>query len=225
MGRARRLAAWLALAGAGACARESAGLLTPSAYDPGAREALRLASGPSCLARLERLGIEHRRLRRLRGVATPVVVTGRIGGIRYAKLGRSSLTCDCRLVLALHRASEVLRGFGVSEVQHSGAYAYRRTRSGRLSLHARGLALDAHRFLVAGEVVSVVRSFRRGLGSGCDAGAPPLNRMACDLRQLGLFRELITPDHDADHRDHFHLGIAPPAGGSRPVAATPGRSR
>ena len=26
---------------------------------------------------------------------------------------------------------------------------------------------------------------------------------------LRLFRELITPDHDADHRDHVHLAIVP----------------
>ena len=90
-----------------------------------------------------------------------------------------------------------------------GAYSNRRTRQGRPSLHALGLALDAAKFKTAGVSHSVENDFVRGLGQSCVPDAPVLNQMACQLRRLGLFRELITPDHDADHHDHFHLAIVP----------------
>jgi hypothetical protein len=44
--------------------------------------------------------------------------------------------------------------------------------------------------------------------NGCVDEAPVLNRLACRLSQLRLFQELLTPDSNADHRDHLHLAIA-----------------
>jgi hypothetical protein len=35
-----------------------------------------------------------------------------------------------------------------------------------------------------------------------------LNRLACRFAQLRLFQELLTPDSNADHRDHLHFAIA-----------------
>lgn len=199
-----------------ACAREGQGRslsrpneASPRAYDAGARESLRIPGGTRCLELLEELGIQHRRLEPTRGMQTPVAVTGPIGAVRYVSQGRPTLVCDCRLALALHWSATVLSDFGVSEVAHLGAYAYRTTRSGRLSLHARGLALDVAALRVHDRRLTVVTDFARGLGDGCRQGAPTLNQVACRLRRLRLFRELITPDHDRDHHDHLHLAIVP----------------
>jgi len=187
------------------CAREG----LPPAYQPSSIESLRIPGGTRCLELLSQLGISYRRLPARGGMATPVEVRGDIGGIRYTSEGRRSLVCDCRLALALHWSAPVLAAWDISEVEHMGAYVNRRTRAGRPSLHALGLALDAAKFKSARGSHSVARDYVRGLGHSCYQDAPPLNQMACQLRQLGLFRELITPDHDADHHDHFHLAIVP----------------
>ena len=202
----RFLALTLYLLLASSCARIGG---TPPAYDPSARESLRIPGGKRCLALLTRLGVKHRPLPARGRMAVPVSVTGDIGGIIYTQGGKPSLICDCRLVLALHWAAPVLRAWHVSEVEHFGAYANRTTRRGRPSLHALGLALDAARFRFPDQNASVAKSYAQGLGGGCSPEAPALNRVVCELRALGLFRELITPDHDADHQDHVHLGIVP----------------
>lgn len=182
---------------------------TPPAYDPSARESLRIPGGQRCLALLDRLQIEHRRLRARGRMATPVEITGAIAGVRYTNAGKTWLLCDCRLALALHWAAPVLSAWRISEVEHYGAYADRGTRRGRPSLHALGLALDVAAFKFADSTQRVRRDYARDQGSGCAQDAPAVNRVVCQLRGLGLFRELITPDHDADHHDHVHLGILP----------------
>ena len=123
-----------------------------------------LVGGLGCLIRLQELDIAHQHLPALRGVNTPVRVTGPVGGIVYRPLGRQPLNADCRLVLALHRAAPYLLTLGVTEVQFSGAYSYRRMPGGRLSRHALGLAIDVHRVVADGELLDV-REYRDMAGS------------------------------------------------------------
>jgi hypothetical protein len=188
------------------CAREGA---TPGAYDASARESLRIPGGRRCLELLAQLRVKHIAIAPRGRMQTPVQVTGDIGGVTYTQSGEPSLLCDCRLVLALHWAAPLLRSWHITRVEHYGAYSNRTTRGGRPSQHALGLAIDAARFEFPDQSVSVARSYGRGWGDGCGSAAPALNRVVCGLRHLQLFRELITPDHDADHHDHVHLAIAP----------------
>lgn len=179
----------------------------PSAYDPRATQSLRIPGGERCLETLTQLGVKYQRLKPRGNMATPVHVVGDIGGIRYVSQGRPSLVCDCRLALALHWSAPVLAAWNISSIEHFGAYADRSTRRGRPSLHAMGLALDAAAFRFASTRQSVAEDYARGVG--CWQEAPAVNQVVCRLRDLRLFRELITPDHDADHDDHVHLAIAP----------------
>jgi hypothetical protein len=169
-----------------------------------------IPGGAACLAELARQGVAHERLESLRGVETPVRVTGPIGGIGFVAGAGLPLHCDCRLVVALAWAAPDLQELGVRQVRFSGAYVNRTTRSGRPSRHALGLAIDLHAMSFGDQRQEVKRNFSRGLQDGCAQDAPPLNRVACRLRQLGLFKELLTPDHDRDHHDHFHLAVASP---------------
>jgi hypothetical protein len=138
-----------------------------------------------------------------------VVVTSKIGQVRYYANGNLPLLLDCRMALTLANIAPLLREHGVSEVRFSGAYVYRMSSKGRLSLHAKGLAIDVHEMTIAGEKISIKSGFSKGLGSECTANFPVLNRIACSLKSTGIFKELLTPDYDADHHDHFHLAIAP----------------
>ena len=168
-----------------------------------------LPSGDACVAELTRLGVGFSRLDEKRGIATPVEVVGKINGIRYQSGTSTYMLADCRLVLALHRVAPVLSDLGVTTVRFSGAYSYRMSRVGRLSLHAHGLALDVHEVQFGTSWQSVERDFARGLPDGCAAQSPLLNQLGWRLRATHLFKELLTPDYDADHHNHCHLAIAP----------------
>lgn len=177
-------------------------------------QSLRIPGGQKCLGWLDRLGIEYEQLSPRPGVDTPVDVEGPIAGVRYVSQGHERVIADCRLILALDWIGPELRAEGITEVQHSGAYVYRTQKSGRPSLHARGLAIDVHALKYPRERAVVEKDFERGLGDGCEPDAPRLNHLTCQLRRLDLFQELITPDHNADHHDHVHLAISPRDGHS-----------
>jgi hypothetical protein len=185
--------------------------VAPSAAIPG---------GDACLGELARLGVAFQRLPSLKGVDTPIDVVGPVGGIRLRAGAGLPSRCDCRLAVALAWAAPRLAALGVHELTFSGAYVYRTQRNGRPSLHARGLALDVHAFVTPAESASVKTAFAKGIGpAGCAPNAPLPNRAACALRDTGLFKELLTPDSDADHHDHVHLAIAPLAPRAQLVAA------
>jgi hypothetical protein len=165
-------------------------------------------SGDACLSELRSAGVPFQVVNEKRGVATPVAIEGPIGGVRYWTVGAGPMVSDCRLALALAKVAPELRGFGISAMRFSGAYSYRMAKVGRLSLHAYGLALDVHEVTADGKSYVVAKDFARGLPNGCAAEAPLLNRLACRFSQLRLFQELLTPDSNADHRDHLHIAIA-----------------
>jgi hypothetical protein len=162
-----------------------------------------------CLARLGQAGVRYDSLDARRGVVTPIQVTSDLGGIRYVPTGGLPLVMDCRFALTLTEVGPILRELGVSALHYSGAYVYRMSSKGRLSLHANGLAIDVHAVTVNGQELSVKKSFAKGLGDSCESNFPPLNRVACHLKRTGAFREFLTPDYNADHHDHLHLAISP----------------
>ncbi|MDQ2644976.1 MAG: extensin family protein [Myxococcota bacterium] len=167
-----------------------------------------LPGGQECLNRLSARGVQARPLDAKRGVDTPVVIHGPIGGVRFWSTA-GPMVLDCRLALALSEVAPDFSGLGIESVRFSGAYVYRTMRKGRLSLHAYGLAIDVHEVRTASGTQTVKRNFLRGTRESCDTDEPIPNQLACRLKRRGLFRELLTPDYNADHHDHLHLGIAP----------------
>lgn len=162
-----------------------------------------------CFAQLSAGGVRYDALDATRGVVNPIRVTSDLGGIRYVPTGGLPFVVDCRFALTLMRLGPMLREIGVSALHYSGAYVYRMSSKGRLSLHANGLAIDIHEVTVDGEQLTVKKAFAKGLGDSCESNFPPLNRVACHLKRSGAFKEMLTPDYDADHHDHLHLAIAP----------------
>ncbi|HMJ13006.1 MAG TPA: extensin family protein [Polyangiaceae bacterium] len=176
---------------------------------PSYHESARIPGGEACLELLDDLPVKYRRIDDKRGVVTPVEVTGPVAGIRYHAGAGLPFVCDCRLAVALAWLGPELKQLGVTDVRYSGVYVYRLSRVGRLSLHAYGHAIDLHEFRTGGERHVVKGDYRVGLSDPCARSAPLLNQVACRVKRLALFKEVLTPDYNADHHDHFHLGLAP----------------
>ena len=128
--------------------------------------------------------------------------------IYFNERGERKLYTYARLLREVERIAAALRGMGINAMRFSGAYSYRMAKVGRLSLHAYGLALDVHEVTAEGKSFVVAKDFAKGLPNGCASNAPLLNRLACRFAELRLFQELLTPDSNADHRDHLHIAIA-----------------
>lgn len=167
-----------------------------------------IPGGVTCLIQLDQLGIAHQHLKRIKGVNTPVRITGTIGGVLYRPMSsRRSLVCDCRLALALYRAAPFFLNLDIDEVHFSSAYSYRYTAGGSLSRHARGLALDIHRIKRGQQLLIVEYDYAHALVDGCHPESPTLNQLACQLLRWGMFDRVLTPDFDRGHYNHFHLSI------------------
>ncbi|MEO6600219.1 MAG: extensin family protein [Polyangiaceae bacterium] len=177
---------------------------------PRTRNELRsvLPGSSDCLARLADHSVRFHTVEREMGVKTPIIVDGPIEGIRFNS-GSGPLVADCRLVLALALVAPSLTAYGVSDVRFSGAYVYRLSNKGRVSLHAYGLAIDLHGFTRLGTHYEVEHDFHKGIGVTTAEDAPIANGFASRLRKSGLFHEYLTPDDNADHHDHVHVGVSP----------------
>jgi hypothetical protein len=144
-----------------------------------------------------------------RGVDDPVAVRSPLGGVIWRSWGDAPMVADCRLALTLVRLGPELLRAGITELHYSGAYSYRMSRVGRLSLHAYGLAVDVHAVMADGVTFNVERDWVRNASAANCGALPGANRLLCVARRAGVFRELLGPENDADHRNHVHLGLAP----------------
>ncbi len=181
----------------------------------------------ACIAALEHAGVPFVGAGPVRGIATPIQVTGPIGGVRLISRARKPALMDCELARALADAAPTLRELGVTGLAFSGTYDYRNVRgSSNLSGHAFGLAIDVHQVETTAGLLDVEReyahdrdrwpSYGRGVRSvsGC-VGAPAtepgrlLRTLACRLASRDTFHLIITPDDNYDHRNHLHLEAYP----------------
>lgn len=180
-------------------------------------------SASQCLAELTRRKLAVTRAKRAAtGVNTPVRVTGPIGGVRFVTPGQKSPygILDCRLALALSDLAPLLKRYDVVEVRIDNMYRPHAHLPGKKkpSQHSYGLAIDLTQLKRAdGSVLDVDRDFDGAIGEAvCGQGArtdlePPataLRSLICDVARSGLFHHILTPNHDAAHKNHFHLDIA-----------------
>jgi hypothetical protein len=171
-----------------------------------------------CFAALDALAVPYRPTQAV-GVDDPVEVTGPLGGVTYVPLGHDRpLVLDCSLVYSLALAGRYLVEEGLTTAYFSDAlhrrYVHNTT---RWSKHSYGLALDVHRFDDgAGRRLTVAGDYERNLGRGRDCVGRPsgdpqrdLRLLWCRLERSELFKLVLDPDFDEDHRDHFHLQALP----------------
>ncbi len=178
--------------------------------------------GQKCLDTLTMLKIPWRKGDAKRGMTNPVQLNSHfINGVYYNWYwgNENDLLLDCRMVLALYIAGPVFRKHGFDEIIYTSSYRYSRV-SGtrRLSRHASGNALDVKALRGPnGQVAVVERDWFHWLGTEKDCVGPlpdgparKMRELTCELETLPIFRRILSPDADYDHRNHFHFGgVAP----------------
>lgn len=106
----------------------------------------------------------------------------------------------------LQPAAKEILGSPVTRIEDFGTYNCRnigREESRRRSEHAKANAIDLAGFLLAnGRHVTVVADWGR---------KTPEGRFLARLRDgaCGLFKVVLGPDYNADHRDHLHIDMGP----------------
>ncbi|MFZ2870680.1 extensin family protein [Zavarzinia sp.] len=106
----------------------------------------------------------------------------------------------------LQPAAEKLLGSRVTRIEDYGTYNCRnigREESRRRSEHAKANAIDLAGFVLAdGRHVTLAGDWGRPGAEG---------RFLIRLRDgaCGLFKVVLGPDYNADHRDHFHVDMGP----------------
>jgi hypothetical protein len=190
-----------------------------------------VSADPSCLAALQSRGAPFVAAGAVRGIETPIEITGPLGGIRLLSRSRRAPLMDCELARSLLEAAPFLRELGISGLSFSGTYQYRTVKgTSKLSGHAHGLAIDVHAVETAMGSLDVERDYardagrwqagdRRRQGIASCVGDPPtpqgrlLRALACGLRSQRSLRLVLGPDDNYDHRNHLHIEAHPgPAG-------------
>lgn len=174
------------------------------------------AQGERCHKELTRLGLDWKKVKRRRNIATPVVVKSmNFGGLMLEpKFRKPPFVMDCHLAKSLAEAGPALVAIGVRALRFSSIHSYRKVRTnGRtksmLSRHAYGLAVDIYevdpsegeRLFVKDDYV-VAEDGDVNLG---ERGAQLLRQVERESNASGQFRMILSPKNDPrSHYDHFH---------------------
>jgi hypothetical protein len=189
--------------------------------------------GATCEADLVRRGVPFVHGEPTDGVVIPERLTGPVRGVRIstgapaAVVARSPMEIfDCRLVLALDDFAAMASQRGITAMVHISAYRSK-TQNGCTAKymglqHCGALAVDIASFKLAdGSTWNVQRDFHGRIGAGtCGPSAfPPaptvasvgLHALVCDAAARGIFNVILTPNHNKEHFNHFHVEVTPNA--------------
>lgn len=165
-------------------------------------------NGPNCSLALARAGLKFT-VSPQKGVGTKCELDEavQLTHLASAKIKSEDTRCNIAARLYMWERNVVqpvaLRMFGepVSEVTHFGSYSCRTIRgSSYMSEHATGNAFDVSGFkLKSGKMISVLKDWNSGPNSDF---LHVVRDSLCDYFNLTL-----SPDYNADHKDHFHVDM------------------
>ena len=171
-------------------------------------------TGAACIRDLVKRGIDVKTGPARRGVETPVLVFGKIGGVEwlYAWDPKGSMHIDCKFVYSLLKWAPILTANNVKRVTYTSTY---RAPDGRriISQHGHGLAVDVRSVtLNDGRELVVLKDWRKAYGTKDDCVGKPgttdaklLRTIICQAEKANIFRLMLSPDSDWDHQNHFHI--------------------
>jgi hypothetical protein len=181
----------------------------------------------NCQEALTRAGVEFTVGPMNEGVEDPVTAQVPIAGISYRVLGntnpRAMMFADCNLINSLVQAAPFFTERGITEVADLGIYNYRCIGGGTppdcpngISQHAFATAIDIAGVVVAGELYSVNDDWviDPNAEETCEAPTEPgkdafLHELICALKTANVWNIVLTPNYNADHRNHFHVDLTP----------------
>jgi len=160
------------------------------------------------------------------GPPDPVTVTTPINGVPYRYTSntnpRATFFMDCSLARSLLEAAPYFRERGVVEVADIGVYNYRCIGGGTppdcpngISQHAYAKAIDLAGFEFADGTIYTVNDdwvIDPSSEPTCTAATEDdkdafLHDLICDLKQHSVWNIVLTPNYNADHRNHFHVDL------------------
>jgi len=183
-----------------------------------------------CHAWLDLYGIDYTLGPDNQGVSDPVTVTTPINGMVYRYSGnsspRSTFFMDCTLARSLAAAAPLLRARDVVEVTDIGVYNYRCIGGGTppdcpngISQHAYAKAIDLAGFTTSDDSFYSVNddwvidpSTETTCTAATEGGKDEwLHETICELKAHRVWNIVLTPNYNADHRNHFHVDLTPNA--------------
>lgn len=181
----------------------------------------------TCHEWLDRYGIKYTVGPSRDGVDDPVTVTTPINGVSYRYSGsaspRATFFMDCTLALSLAEAAHHLRRRDIIEVVDIGVYNYRCIGEGTppdcprgMSQHSYARAIDIAGLITGEGIYYSVHDdwIIDPVGEQtCAADTEPgkdsfLHEVICDLKADDVWNIVLTPNYNADHRDHFHVDLS-----------------
>jgi hypothetical protein len=176
----------------------------------------------SCHAMLDALGLDWEAASATRGIDDPVRVQALINGVTFnnGSGNPAAMLMDCELGVRLHALAGVLRAHGIDSLIHYGVYNYRCIGGGdpdsgtcTPSQHAYARAIDLHSFSGGGVTYSTETDFVITSSSECpmesfDDEDRVLKEIACALFAERIFQIILTPNYNADHRNHYHVDLS-----------------
>lgn len=181
-------------------------------------------STEACYAELHRRQIHFRIEENAPGVRMPIRLLGPLHGVLFRSdlPDRERAHCpwevfDCRLALSVDDFAEVLARHDVVEARIFSAW--RPAKQGAQEFgkrHPAALAVDVRALKKAnGEELVVLKHFEGHLGEKvCDGDRQPetaagreLLAIVCESARGHFFNSMLTPNFNAEHKNHFHLEL------------------
>lgn len=158
-----------------------------------------------CLARLKAAGVPYQLFDNVAHVNTPIKpLTNKLGGVVYRRAWNNPdapWIMECKTVENLVLAGPKLQKWGIASMYWNSAWRVSYVKGKNvLSRHSYGEALDITAIDGSFGYATLVGHWR-----GPANKSRALRGVTAALRDSGIFNTVLTPDHDAYHRDHFHI--------------------
>jgi len=116
------------------------------------------------------------------------------------------LKISCRMAVALMRMIDVMHDLGLDNLTHLGVYNCKVSADGKPSRHGMGNAIDVAKFHgTDGTTYTIYQYYFQNTDVG-----RMLRNIAEQLHQHKVFNQVLTPEYNEQHANHFHLDLTWP---------------
>ena len=149
-------------------------------------------------------------------VEDPIQVDPVINGVTYKYYSQSTgrpMYVGCGLAEALIELGDVLAEYNITEVLHIGTFNCRKiSGTSRLSEHASANAIDIWGFVDAnGERYVLEEHWEHDTTTFSNNKAQVLYEIGQKMHERKIFHNVLTPNYNAGHDNHFHVDLKPGA--------------